>query len=177
MSQLIRLVYASQSHNVPGRGALDSSIGSILSQSRRNNQKQQIGGVLFFGEGYFFQCLEGEKKQVEALYHKICQDPRHHNARILHTTTIKDRLFSDWSMKFVPTAEEVQQLLRQYGFQRFRPFEFPPQMVEELIQYFHYAQMTVQLDPDPQSFHQEIGASQKSEGGIWQKLTHRLRFG
>ena len=178
MSQLIRLVYASQSNNPTSRGSVDPAIGSILSQSRRNNQKQEIGGVLYFGDGYFFQCLEGEAERVQALYNKISQDPRHVHCTVLSITPAQQRLFSDWSMKFVPTADDVQQLLQQHGYQRFTPFKFSEVFIEELISFFHYAQLTVQLDPDPASYQQQPAATKpESETGLWQKLSRRLRFG
>ena len=175
MTQLIRLVYASQSRSAIGNHQVDPALGSILSQSRRNNQKQAIGGVLFYGDGFFFQCLEGEKDRVEALYKRICADSRHHQARILSQEPIQHRLFEDWSMKFVPTADDVQALLRQQGYSVFNPFSFSKAFIDELVHFFHYAQLTVQLDPDPVSYQQQPAAHRQPSTlrGLWNWLSGR----
>ncbi len=140
MSDLIRLVYASRSNSDVPTGAVDPAVGSILAQSRRNNQQQAIGGVLFFGDGYFFQCLEGEASAVQATYERILLDERHRDARILLQETVATRLFARWSMKFVPTAEAVQALLQQHGHRQFAPFEFSPDFTRLLLQQLQQAQ-------------------------------------
>ena len=59
MSSLIRLIYVSRANFEPAKesGGIEPTVARILMQSRRNNPKEQIGGVLYFGDGYFFQCL------------------------------------------------------------------------------------------------------------------------
>lgn len=172
MSHLIRLVYASRSVNSPESGAVDPAIGSILSQSRRNNQKAAVGGVLFFGDGYFFQCLEGEESAVTATYARILKDKRHHDARVLSKQPADSRLFSDWSMKFVPAADDVQRLLQQHGYQRFTPFSFSGAFVNELLTYFRQAQLA-QYDPadsDP------AAKARPARRSFWQRLAAGLKF-
>lgn len=166
MNNLIRLVYASRSTQSPQRGNLDSSIGSILAQSRRNNQRDQIGGVLFFGDGYFFQCLEGDEQQVLRTYERIIRDSRHQDAAILMNKTITTRLFTDWSMKYVPTADEVQALLKRDGYKRFDPMQFSQPMIEMLLDYFKRAQAGEALP---------VTAANQERPGLWQRMTRWLR--
>lgn len=168
MTHLIRLVYASRSTQTSQRGNVESSIGSILAQSRRNNQKDQIGGVLFFGDGYFFQCLEGEESQVLQTYARITRDSRHTGATILQNKPITKRLFNDWSMKYVPTANEVQALLSREGYRRFLPLEFSLPMIEMLLDYFQRAQAGEILPT--------TAANQEpARKGLWSKMTGWLR--
>ena len=85
MGNLIRLIYASTATN-PGEsnaGIIQVDVGRILKQSRKNNPWQQIGGVLYFSNNYFFQCLEGGQEVANKLYNKIAEDPRHHNEQSL----------------------------------------------------------------------------------------------
>jgi hypothetical protein len=85
MSNLIRLIYASKSTNPASEnyGGIQVDVGRILMQSRKNNPRHQIGGVLYFSNNYFFQCLEGGQDVVNQLYNKIAEDPRHENVQSL----------------------------------------------------------------------------------------------
>ena len=145
MSTLYRLVYASQS-NALKEGAIDPVVGSILMQSRRNNTRLGIGGVLFYGDGFFFQCLEGEKDVVEATYQKICLDSRHRFPTVLKQGPVSSRLFEDWSMKFVPAEKEVREFLRQQDMPVFNPFRFSERMVDELVMFFHQLRMPMNFE-------------------------------
>ena len=61
MSKLVQLIYASRATFAPNlaSGGIEKEVGRVLVQSRRNNPKKEIGGVLYYGDGCFFQCLEG----------------------------------------------------------------------------------------------------------------------
>ncbi|WP_221797789.1 BLUF domain-containing protein [Oceanobacter mangrovi] len=166
MSNLIRLVYASKSNSV-GRAAIDPAIGSILSQSRRNNSRDHIGGVLFYGDGFFFQCLEGERELVQATYARIQQDSRHSHARILRMHGIQERLFSDWSMKYVSAEQEVKTFLQERNVEVFNPFRFQEALIDELMLFFCQASpasiaTTAQLDLTAQPVNKQTG--------LWGKL-------
>ena len=78
MNPLIRLIYASKSTNpaADNYGGVQVDVGRILMQSRKNNPKFEIGGVLYFSNNYFFQCLEGRQDVVNKLYNRIAEDQR-----------------------------------------------------------------------------------------------------
>lgn len=136
MATLYRLVYASKSLVRAGENGIDLEIGRILSKSKRNNARQGIGGVLYYGDGYFFQVLEGPEEAVKGLYSKICEDQRHTQARILDEHAVSKRLYGDWSMRFIPKKSEVRHFLYQYGVSAFRPFEFSSKTTKALVLYF-----------------------------------------
>src|SRR5690606_21812298 len=168
MNHLIRLVYASRSTQLSRRGNVESSIGSILAQSRRNNQKDRISGVLYFGDDYFFQCLEGQENQVLQTYARISQDHRHTDTKVLINKPIAKRLFTNWSMKYVPAAHEVQALLKREGYRRFVPLEFSLPMIEMLLDYFQRAQAGEALPT--------IAANEEPvRKGFWNRMTGWLR--
>jgi hypothetical protein len=84
VSEIIELVYASRAAFAPvGGGGIEPEVARILAQSRRNNPRQDIGGMLFNKDGYLFQCLEGEPHDVEAVYQRIARDPRHQESGAL----------------------------------------------------------------------------------------------
>ncbi|MEA5444419.1 BLUF domain-containing protein [Gammaproteobacteria bacterium AB-CW1] len=132
----VRLVYASRATFEPQKNAngIEPNVARILMQSRRNNARDRIGGVLHFGDGYFFQCLEGERGLVNKVYQRIGEDPRHEDVRLLQMEQVDERKFLDWSMKYVAIESQVQRLLDQYGLSAFRPYEFNKQMIHGLLQ-------------------------------------------
>lgn len=139
MSELIRLVYASRAAFAPApvKQGVEPSVGRILLQSRRNNAHANIGGVLYFGDGYFFQALEGERQAVNQAYQRIAADTRHRDVTILSLKTVSQRFFADWSMKYVPAEEAVRQFIRSRNHQRFEPLRFQEAEAEALIELFH----------------------------------------
>lgn len=74
---------------------------SILSQAQANNQVLGITGVLCQGQGFFFQVLEGERHQVNALYRRIGVDARHKDVTLLYYEEINERRFGQWSMALI----------------------------------------------------------------------------
>ncbi|ABK45044.1 BLUF domain protein [Magnetococcus marinus MC-1] len=93
---MIQLVYVSSSVRLFTK---DELIG-ILEVSRTHNQSKGITGILLYANGNFLQLLEGEKKDVDALYEKITQDKRHRGCIKLFAKDATSRLFPDWSMGF-----------------------------------------------------------------------------
>ncbi len=131
---LIRLAYASTAtFNRASNELIEPEVARILMQSKRNNAREEIGGVLHFGNGYFFQCLEGEKESVESLYHRIVTDSRHEKSQILHTAPIDMRWFPDWSMKYVEIEKEVGRILEKYDLATFNPYQFDQPIINDLL--------------------------------------------
>ena len=91
---------------------------------------------MYFGDGHFFQALEGDRKAVNQTYQRITADPRHAEVTILSLKTIPERLFADWSMKYVPAEEAVRQFIQARNFQRFEPLRFHEEEADALIDLF-----------------------------------------
>lgn len=87
----------------------ENELDSILDQSRKNNLKANITGMLLYKSGVFMQMLEGEKETVLNLYDKIEKDPRHKNSTLILSGNIQQRHFKDWSMGFV-NMDEIKNL-------------------------------------------------------------------
>jgi hypothetical protein len=138
MSTLLRMVYVSTTTNPVNSaiGGVQKDIGRILMQARKNNPALKIGGVLYFSNNYFFQCLEGEQETVNRLYNKILADPRHKNVQSVLVKRINKRQFANWSMKYVASQDKVTQLLRDNGFNTFNPYDFDEDMINHMLGLF-----------------------------------------
>lgn len=81
-------------------GLTHSEIINIVEDSRINNEKNGLTGLLLFNSGNFMQLVEGEESAVDALYRKIEKDRRHAEVKLLLKEPITHRNFSNWTMGF-----------------------------------------------------------------------------
>ena len=103
---MLCLVYVSAAKNQ----SPDFDVGEVLRQSRYNNAKQGISGILLYSDGNFMQALEGEAEAVEQTFARILRDERHTGLIVLTRLEIAKRQFSEWSMAFrSPTDLTLQE--------------------------------------------------------------------
>lgn len=135
MPHHLRLVYASRATFAPVRhgAGIHPEVARILIQSRRNNARRRVVGGLYYADGCFFQCLEGPAEVVETLYQKLHSDPRHRDLKVLDRREIAAPSFQAWSMKHVPDAPEVRELLARHGRTGFEPYSFSAELVEDMV--------------------------------------------
>jgi len=134
-TDLICLSYCSTATfaSAPRGYGVHPEVNRILVYSRRYNKERQVGGVLHFGEGYFFQYLEGPADTVDGLYARICRDQRHHDVQRLTRRPIRSRRFEGWSMKFVAIERVVGEVLARHQLDVFDPYQFTPALVDDLV--------------------------------------------
>lgn len=132
---LIRLAYASDAtfEAQPLEQGVEPHVARILMASRRNNGKVNIVGGLYYGDNRFFQYLEGDESAVRETYERIQQDSRHHNVRTLIEEPLKERTFTNWSMKYVPASGDVKAFLERNQLSEFNPQAFDSSQCEEMI--------------------------------------------
>jgi hypothetical protein len=142
-NQIVRLVYASRATFKPfgnvnskdGEVAkIDENIANILEVSRKENSIYQVVGVLFYGQGYFFQCLEGTQDSIDRLYAKLLKDSRHSDLKILSRHTIDKLGFSGWEMKFATIDQKIRAFLKSHNMARFDPYKFDSDMTNTLVE-------------------------------------------
>jgi hypothetical protein len=141
VDDLVRLVYASkavQDNNAAGQ-EIAFTLGEILPHARHHNAQMEIGGVLFYDNGYFFQCLEGQRDVVMTTYERISKDVRHQNPKVLLHAFTKRHLFPEWSMKYVPAQENFRAFLAQHDLTEFAPFDYDHEMVGRLLIFLQQA--------------------------------------
>jgi hypothetical protein len=108
---LVRLLYASRAaKNLDAAG-----LASIVKQSKANNPKIGVTGVLCFSDGIFLQVLEGGRNAVSGIYNCIASDPRHTDVVILQYEEITERHFAGWAMGEVNLSRLNPALLLKYS--------------------------------------------------------------
>ncbi|MDR6993282.1 BLUF domain-containing protein [Luteimonas sp. 3794] len=78
----------------------------LLRQSRDDNARDGIGGMLLSQDGLFMQLLEGPAVAVDALYARIASDPRHCEVRLLVRGERRMPLLPGWSMAWAESPAD-----------------------------------------------------------------------
>lgn len=118
---LIGFMYASKTNSEHSQ--IKQDLIDILTEAVNFNSHNDITGVLYYGNGYFLQYLEGEKEQVESLfYNLILKDPRHQNCEIIFSERSEQRLFKHWSMKFAPINTKIKDFFHHHHVDEFNPY-------------------------------------------------------
>src|SRR6476659_6984428 len=135
MPQLIRITYISRSTFKPTRSkeVIEPNVGRILAQSVINNRRNGLVGVLYFGNGCFFQCLEGEQSAVDGLYARLQNDKRHKDIKLLLREDISSLTYQEWAMKFVPLERQMTRLMEEGGLKDFDPYRFDKVMIQKVM--------------------------------------------
>ena len=101
MGQIHYLTYVSRM--TLKAGVTPRTLSDIMTVAQRENLAHQITGFLCFGNGYFFQYIEGEKSAIEQLFGNIQRDGRNRDVTLKSKGVIEQRLFQDWQMLMVNT--------------------------------------------------------------------------
>lgn len=91
---MFRLIYISTPKPDIGQADVDG----ILDASRKNNNSNEITGLLIQDRRRFMQYLEGEQIKVEETFARISSDARHSAVIPLKMGYIGRRQFPNWAM-------------------------------------------------------------------------------
>ena len=109
---LIQLTYASRTSSI----FTNDDLASILKSSQRNNARVGVTGALCLANGIFLQQLEGERAEVNRLYHRILADPRHQEPAVLDFAEITSRRFTSWDMGSLAPLASNRQIFYKYSY-------------------------------------------------------------
>lgn len=115
---LVSLIYTSEMN-------VSTDFTDILEVSRGRNEQDGITGVLLFCNNNVVQCLEGSREAVSKTYTRIVRDKRHQNPLLIDYRPVSTRLFSTWSMGYVPESSVTQPTLLKYSVSR----KFEPRLL------------------------------------------------
>ena len=79
----------------------NEALSALMGLAARNNQRDEITGLLLLSGDHFLQVLEGDSKKVNQLFGKIVRDERHHSVELISFESIGTSYFPDWSMRLV----------------------------------------------------------------------------
>ena len=120
MIPLVRLVYVS---TVAGRSAgIRDHLIKLQQKAIFLNQHGQNTGMLFYGNSYFFECIEGDKDAIDLMYCSIVYDGRHKNIVLLSYQIIDECHFAQWNMHFVNFEPAIQNFFYTYYKKAFNPY-------------------------------------------------------
>jgi hypothetical protein len=152
MKKLLQIIYISRStfESAEMLNKIEPNVARILAKSRVNNRKNGLVGVLYFGDGVFFQCLEGNEDTVNTLLKKLELDPRHKDLKIISRKYIDKLSFGDWAMKFAPLDERISQFLKENGFISFDPYLFSGEVINKFLkELFNAYDPTLEFNSPP----------------------------
>ena len=169
MQTLIQIIYISRSTFTPSglTMGIEPNVARILAKSRMNNRRNGLVGVLYFGDGCFFQCLEGDETAVDALYARLQSDSRHKDIKLFSRKRIAALSYSDWAMKYVPIEKEMTRLLKEGGYKSFDPYRFDDQMIRKVM-----ALLQASTDPTAASHVADL-IQQSAEVPVGEKSNYR----
>ena len=97
---------------------------TLLDQSRRNNPKLGVTGLLCIADDIFIQVIEGGRDEVCDLFNTIVRDDRHTQVRLLIYEEISERQFGNWTMGQVDTDKiNPAMLLKYFKRAKLDPFD------------------------------------------------------
>jgi hypothetical protein len=125
---------------------LNEEVDSIIRASIRRNREVAISGLLLVHQGYFLQVLEGPAEAVLTTYGRICDDPRHADAKVLGAGPAEGRAFADWNMcarRITPADDAILDALSMRA--TFEPDKLTPVAALRLLQSVRGIQERTQL--------------------------------
>jgi len=100
-SGLFSLLYVSEMSRPDAQ-----ELGRICEQSRANNLRDDITGLLVFDGRAFCQFVEGGERMIAALLARLERDPRHRHMRLLQFGPLSGaRRFPLWRLGYAYSAE------------------------------------------------------------------------
>ena len=116
---LCQLVYLS--HITSTGLASASTLNDIAEVAIERNQADNITGILCYGNGYFFQCVEGSEQALTNLKNRLLVDDRHKDLKILDFSAIAERRFAGWSLRSITLERWMMNEPKLKSFMPFKP--------------------------------------------------------
>lgn len=93
---MLSIVYSSSASDT----FTEAGLPDLLVQSRENNARLGLTGMLLYRDGHFLQLLEGDDDVVRDRMDVIAGDLRHRHISTLLEVNIEARQFPDWTMGY-----------------------------------------------------------------------------
>lgn len=150
-SDLCQLVYLS--HITSTGLASASTLNDIAEVAIERNQADNITGIVCYGNGYFFQCVEGSEQALTNLKNRLLVDDRHKDLKILDFSAIAERRFAGWSLRSITLERWMMNEPKLKSFMPFKPHTWEvngwQQFLDILQGYYEDQEKTGELDTQP----------------------------
>lgn len=148
---LYQFVYISRITSTGMSGS--STLNDITEVAIKNNKAKDITGILCYGNGYFFQCVEGSEQTLTNLKNSLLMDDRHKDLQILSFSQIISRRFSGWSLRSIVLERWMVKDPKAKALMPFKPFEWAANewqgFLEILHGYYEQQKSTDNIDAQP----------------------------
>lgn len=148
---LCQLVYLS--HITSTGLASAGTLNDIAEVAIERNQADNITGILCYGNGYFFQCVEGSEQALTNLKNRLLVDDRHKDLEILDFSAIAERRFAGWSLRSITLERWMMNEPKLKAFMPFKPNTWEAngwqQFLDILQDYYEEQEKTGELDTQP----------------------------
>ena len=148
---LCQLIYLS---HITATGLSNSStLNDIAEVANKLNKIDDITGILCYGNGYFFQCVEGTEQALTNLKNRLLVDDRHKDLKIFDFSAIDERRFEGWSLRSITLERWMVNEPRLKTFMPFRPDSWEPnewqQFLDILQEHYEEQQENADIDTQP----------------------------
>jgi hypothetical protein len=103
---LRRLAWSS----VPSPSFSAARLNQIIAPSRRNNERNHISGMLLFTGAHFLAMLEGEERDLSALWLRLERYQRHCDLFRIGDDLCGKRMYSEWMMAYMVDSKVDEQI-------------------------------------------------------------------
>ena len=148
---LCQLVYLS---HITATGLSNAStLNDIAEIAIKHNKVDNITGILCYGNGYFFQYVEGSEQALTNLKNRLLVDDRHKDLKILDFSVLSERHFSNWSLRSITLERWMVNEPKLKAFMPFKPDSWQPnewqQFLNILQQHYEEQRENVDIDTHP----------------------------
>ena len=148
---LCQFIYISRITSIGLTGA--STLNDIAKTSIRNNKDHNITGILCYGNGYFFQYIEGTEQALTNLKNQLLMDNRHKDLQMLDFSEIDTRRFQGWSLRSIVLEKWLFKDLKLQALTPFKPYAWSMEEVEKFMdllqQYYKDQTQSGEVDIQP----------------------------
>ena len=150
-TDLYQFIYISRVTSIGLSGA--STLNDIAEVSIAHNKAENISGILCYGNGYFFQYIEGSEQALTNLKNRILKDNRHKDIQTLAFSAITERRFTGWSLRSIILERWMLKYPKVKEFLPFKPYEWASndwvKFLEILQGYYEYQEIEDKIDTQP----------------------------
>ena len=150
-TDLYQFIYISRVTSIGLSGA--STLNDIAEVSIAHNKAENISGILCYGNGYFFQYIEGTEQALTNLKNRILKDNRHKDIQTLAFSAITERRFTGWSLRSIILERWMLKDPKVKVFLPFKPYDWDSndwaKLLEILQDYYEYQEIEDKIDTQP----------------------------
>ena len=150
-TDLYQFIYISRITSIGLSGA--STLNDIAEVSIAHNKAENISGILCYGNGYFFQYIEGSEQALTNLKNRILKDNRHKDIQTLAFSAITERRFTGWSLRSIILERWMLKDPKVKVFLPFKPYDWDSndwaKLLEILQGYYEYQEIEDKIDTQP----------------------------